>query len=323
MKEMMLSIICNTYNHEKYIEEALKGFLSQKTSYAFEVLVHDDASTDGTAEIIRAYEKKYPEIIKPTYQVENQHKRINITLAQIAKAKGKYFAFCEGDDFWNDTRKIQRQIDYMESHPECTLCIHNSFRRTVTGKELPDIVITEEDRIVPTEEFIKGGGGFCATSSILSRMELAMDPPDFYKKCSYDLSWQLYLAASGYAYCFADRMSTYRVGVAGSWNDRMERDPAEYSRVLASMDDMLKEFNDWSGHKYDNAVQDSLDRGAYILAIKTNDRDALKNERINNWVRKQSPSFRLKYCLWKYFPKIYYSIRKNRLKTKYGFNIKK
>ena len=98
--DIMVSIICKTYNHEKYIEEAIKGFIKQKTSFKFEVIIHDDASTDSTADIIRKYEKEYPEIIKPIYQVENLFRSgIPIDKTYIMpKARGKYVAWCEGDD---------------------------------------------------------------------------------------------------------------------------------------------------------------------------------------------------------------------------------
>ena len=126
MSEPVISIICNTYNQEKYIADALDSFLMQKVSVPFEILVHDDASTDGTAGIIREYEKTYPNVVKPIYQRENQFsKNISITSQiQAPRAKGKYIAFCEGDDYWSDPDKLQIQYDYMESHGECSACCH-------------------------------------------------------------------------------------------------------------------------------------------------------------------------------------------------------
>ena len=122
----LVSICCITYNHVKYIRDALEGFMMQKTDFPFEVLIHDDASTDGTADIIREYEQKYPDIIKPIYQTENQYSKgvkVSITY-NFPRAQGKYIALCEGDDFWTDERKLQIQADYMESHPDVTICAH-------------------------------------------------------------------------------------------------------------------------------------------------------------------------------------------------------
>lgn len=118
----LVSINCLTYNHIQYIRQCLDGFLMQKTDFKFEVLVHDDASTDGTADIIREYEAKYPDIIKPIYQTENQYKKgrglcIGYDL-QIKRARGKYIADCEGDDFWTDPLKLQKQVDFLEANPD-------------------------------------------------------------------------------------------------------------------------------------------------------------------------------------------------------------
>ena len=118
----LVSVKCMTYNHEKYISQALDGFLMQKTNFPFEVLVHDDASTDKTADIIRKYEKKFPKIVKPIYETENQyskgthHTKINTML------RGKYIALCEGDDYWIDPLKLQKQIDFLETHPAYGMC---------------------------------------------------------------------------------------------------------------------------------------------------------------------------------------------------------
>ena len=123
-----VSICCITYNHAKYIRDALDSFLMQKTTFPIEIIIHDDASTDGTADIIREYEAKYPDIIKPIYQTENQYsKGVRIFLSIIPLAKGKYIAVCEGDDFWTDPKKLQIQYDFMESHPDYSLCMHGRY----------------------------------------------------------------------------------------------------------------------------------------------------------------------------------------------------
>lgn len=114
----LVSIDCITYNHAPYIRECLEGFLMQKVDFNYEILIHDDASTDGTADIIREYEAKYPDIIKPIYQKENQYSKgipISITY-QFPRAKGKYVALCEGDDYWTDPYKLQKQVGFLEKN---------------------------------------------------------------------------------------------------------------------------------------------------------------------------------------------------------------
>ncbi len=116
----LVTIISLTYNHELYIRQCLDGFLMQKTNFNFEVLIHDDASTDNTANIIREYEEKYPEIIKPIYQTENQYSKGGGIIHKflLPRSKGKYITMCEGDDYWTDPFKLQKQVDFLEENPE-------------------------------------------------------------------------------------------------------------------------------------------------------------------------------------------------------------
>ena len=124
--KILVSIKCAVYNHEPYLRQCLEGFVMQKTNFRFEAIVHDDASTDGSAAIIREYADKYPEIIKPIYETENQYSKHDGTLSMIidSACKGKYIAMCEGDDYWIDPLKLQKQVDFMEEHLDYTLSCH-------------------------------------------------------------------------------------------------------------------------------------------------------------------------------------------------------
>ena len=145
-----VSILCATYNQKDYIAQTIEGFLMQKVNFPIEIIIHDDASTDGTAEIVKDYAKKYPDIIKPILQKENQYsQRIEIWTTHIyPKAQGKYFADCEGDDYWTDPNKLQRQVDFLESHPEYIFS-HTSFKYydQANNKFLEDNSIAENCRI--------------------------------------------------------------------------------------------------------------------------------------------------------------------------------
>lgn len=120
----VVSIKCTAYNQENYIAQTIEGFLIQKTEYPFEVVIHDDASTDKTAAIIKQYELLYPKIIKPIYELENQYSKRDGSLTRIVDehCKGKYMAICEGDDYWCDENKIQREVSYLEKHKSFGLC---------------------------------------------------------------------------------------------------------------------------------------------------------------------------------------------------------
>lgn len=127
-EDIIVSIITLTYNHESYIRECLDGILMQQTSFKFELLIHDDASTDNTANIIREYEAKYPDIIKPIYQTENQYsKKVPIGCTYLyPRAQGKYIALCEGDDYWTDPLKLQKQVDFLEANDEYG-CVYTAY----------------------------------------------------------------------------------------------------------------------------------------------------------------------------------------------------
>lgn len=149
-QEILVSIKCAVYNHESYLRQCLEGFVMQKTNFRFEAIVHDDASTDGSATVIREYAEKYPDIIKPIYESENQYSKRDGSLSRIINAacKGKYIAFCEGDDYWTDPLKLQKQVDWLEehddyvmSHSNC-LCFHQS-----TGKFTHDKIENEKVKI--------------------------------------------------------------------------------------------------------------------------------------------------------------------------------
>jgi len=128
MNMPLVSVACQTYNHENYIAKAIEGFLLQKTSFPIEIIIHDDASTDDTTKIVKEYAGKSPKLITPLLQKENQYSQgikpmINHVLP---KCRGKYIAFCEGDDYWTDPYKLQTQVDYLEHHPELAMCFTNS-----------------------------------------------------------------------------------------------------------------------------------------------------------------------------------------------------
>jgi len=231
-KDPLVSICCITYNHENYIRDAIEGFLMQKTDFPFEIIIHDDASTDATADIIREYEEKHPDIIKPIYQTENQYsKGEKVALFTYKAARGRYIALCEGDDYWIDPLKLQKQITEMEKHPECYISFHPAIRRRVDGSRKDGMLGLHSDKITifSTEEVILGGGGFMHTGSIVLNRSAVPRIMSFFDIAGEihvgDYYTQILGAENGGALYLSDVMSVYRAGVPGSWSERMGSDP--------------------------------------------------------------------------------------------------
>lgn len=142
MEAPLVSICCLTYNHAPFIRKCLDGFLMQQTDFPIEILIHDDCSTDGTDDIIREYTAKYPDVIFPLYEEENQYSMGGagkMDLYNYTRARGKYIAYCEGDDYWTDPLKLQKQVDFMEANPDYSVCWHRCKQFIIeTGEYIDD-----------------------------------------------------------------------------------------------------------------------------------------------------------------------------------------
>lgn len=142
-QEIKVSVLMQVYNHEKYIRQALDSVVGQRTSFRFEVLVGEDCSTDATRSIIREYAEKYPDLVIPLFRTKNLGATKNL-VSTLRHCKGEYIAFLEGDDYWNDTGKLQKQADYLDAHPECSgvmtkaIVVDRYGRETVAGPKILD-----------------------------------------------------------------------------------------------------------------------------------------------------------------------------------------
>ena len=222
MNNIMVSISMITYNHEKYIQKAIESVLMQKTNFDYELLIHDDASTDKTADIIKKFESEYPNIIKPIYQMENQYsKNVKISYTyNFTRAKGKYIALCEGDDYWIDPLKIQKQVDYLEDNSNCPMCFHAADKVNENGVVFGQIKPSLFDCNCSVED-IMCRKIICPTASIIFRKKLVETIPDFMMKCPVgDYPLELYLASKGDLRYLADKMSAYRYGHVDSWTQK-------------------------------------------------------------------------------------------------------
>lgn len=216
-KQPVVSVCCTAYNQEPYIRTCLEGILMQQTSFPIEVLVHDDASTDATAAVIREYEARYPDIVKPIYQTENQYsKGVHISQTfQYPYVQGKYIAICEGDDYWTDPLKLQKQVDFLDTHSDYAMCFHNVEIKAEAGCRA-DTSIYEHLRT----------GDYTGTE-ILSRWTVPTCSVVFRRECLDKLPVHpgfkigdnvlfLTCALCGRIYCMNEKMGVYRRN-AGGW----------------------------------------------------------------------------------------------------------
>lgn len=258
-ENIMVSVLCLAYNHEKYIRQCLDGFVMQKTNFKFEVIIHDDASTDNTANIIREYEEKYPEIIKPIYQKENQYSQGKKNIL-FPLTKGKYIAICEGDDFWTDDYKLQKQVDTLENNPNCKCCVCTVRDANEDGSMMdtthPSTVF--DSGVLHIEDFLKLACKeyvFQTSSYLFLRsayIEYIEHTPK-YKKVSPVGDWPilLYFSEIGDIYYIKDEMSCYRRNAIGSYTTSMISSTInkrkKYNKGLINM---IESFDECTNQKY-------------------------------------------------------------------------
>jgi len=216
--KVLVSICCITFNHDKFIKECLEGFIKQKTNFNYEVLIYDDASTDNNAYIIKEYEKIYPNIIKPIYQKENQFsKGVSLSLTyNFPRAQGKYIAMCEGDDYWTDPLKLQKQVDFLEGNPEYGICFHNvKIFDQANQKLIEDTITRDVEETTDINELAKGN--YIHTPSVMLRNDFTI--PKWFKKSPVG-DWSLYMLAikDRKIKKLEDIMTVYRVHDTSIWS---------------------------------------------------------------------------------------------------------
>ena len=254
----MVSIICSTYNHEKYIKDALDGFLMQKTNFEIEIVIHDDASTDNTVIILKEYEKNYPELIRVIYETENQFSKSKyppqfFNNFMRKELNGKYIAMCEGDDYWIDCDKLQTQIDYMESNYDCVMTGHDTICLNCQTGEKKRLMLCQEDKDITVNGFIKDEEDITTASLVFRREMLYMD--DFFLEVSVgDYPLKLYCLTKGKVHYFERPMSVYRYLREGSWSSNQTRDFKSYIIRWVDIFILLEKFNKYTDNKYNGII---------------------------------------------------------------------
>ena len=292
----LLTVVVISFNHENYIAHALDGILMQETDFPFEIIVHDDCSTDNTVKILEEYAKKYPTIIRLILQKENQHsKGIKPTAAPFEKAVGKYIAICEGDDYWIDPFKLQIQLDEMRKIENCQMSFHSTIDVWEDKSKKDEITTKQADgnKLFTAREVILGGGGFCPTVSLIFEKEAIMNLPEWYENAPFgDYFLQIFGSLKGGALYIDRTMSVYRRNATGSWSSMMlniEKREKQFERMKVTLDEMDRYFerkfhsevqqieSDWYlrlalvylRNKYFNKFNQAIDKSYYLSEKKS------------------------------------------------------
>lgn len=257
VKEPIVSVQTLAYNHENTIAKCLDSILSQKTSFPIEIIIGEDCSTDMTKDIITEYQHKYPEVIRIITAKNNVGMIMNTERCAIA-CRGKYSAICEGDDYWTDPYKLQKQVDYLENHPNCSLCFHSHSilydNGTLVDKKPPLLKDSYS-----TEDILPYDGSFMATNSMLYRTEINQTKPQWVMEApAGDISLMLYCAFCGNIGYIDENMSVYRSSSNSAWaqlhRNNLSFTISTYKKIVK----MYKEMDIWSQGKYHSTLKKTI-----------------------------------------------------------------
>lgn len=314
---VMVSVLCTVYNHEKYLRKSLDGFVMQKTAFPFEVIINDDASTDGSATILREYEEKYPELFHIIYQTENQYsKKVGITATYLyPAARGKYIAFCEGDDYWTDPLKLQKQVDALEANPLCHMSMHRVCCCAENGdaieKNYPSFSL--DTGIISGEKFLHmfAKSHFVHTcsyvfdASFIKKFYPPLDPDHQVIPSPFgDASCAMFHACIGDLYYIDDSMSCHRMNSENGWTERFNR--SSIDKKVAQKEqaiDMTRRFDSFSNYRYHDAFAERIfDRQCLIADITGDYRPLLQGENKTILRKNRSLRFQIRVYLSVLFP---------------------
>lgn len=297
--EPVVSVISHVYNQREYIDEALAGMLMQKTSFPFEIIIRDDASSDGTAEVIRRYAEMYPDIVCPVYEKENTYKKgIKPISVTFSMTRGRYIAFCEGDDRWLDEAKLQIQHDFLESD-RAYGAVHGNYYNLIRGLrgwkasvavKRPEQMIFREGNIYKSLLAVNA----IQTCTFMCRRDLMSD----FRGAGLDVDsypigdWPLYLyiAHESKIGFIEQPMSVYRKTPGSITNSGY---PAAIARAFGAIR-MIGDFCDYFGTDRETRQYAEAAQYRSVLWLALRSRDSGHFEEAWNWLKKHNPEYSAK-----------------------------
>lgn len=278
-EELLVSIYCRTYNHRDYIHNALDGMLMQDTDFLYKIVIYDDASTDGTSDIVKEYARKYPQMVQVVIMKKNtwrNQERVKIESAFMKKyLTGKYIAYCEGDDFWIDPHKLQIQVDYMEANPKCSMYLHNAlwFNCMDNTMKAGNPYSCKRAKDISPEEIFMMYNGHPPTASFLHKKEL-LDMPKFFMESSVgDYTLLLYALFRGNVHYNNRIMSVYRQLSIGSYSRTIQNDKILGFYYHFGLLQFCFKYNQYTNYKYEEWCDRKIQE--YALKIIHKEKDKL------------------------------------------------
>jgi|GEM_PF-503766 len=282
---ILLTVVCITYNHENFIEDAINGILLQNTNFSIEIIIHDDASVDKTVTTIKKFEQSYPSLIKTVLQNTNQFSTTGtkFIVNLLSQAKGKYIAICEGDDYWTDPYKLQKQVDFLEANPDFSICFHK-VQILKDDAIIEDYITQVPSKVSTIYDLIKGN--YIHTPSCVFRNRTDKIFGDSFSHVSIaDYYIHIMNAVYGKIYYIDEPMAVYRIHPNSFWSSRT---PEEKS--LETLISYICIFKDLSKVVQDVKLQHYLKKHFYlyssalipsVLKYVNNNRHIISNSQIN------------------------------------------
>jgi len=266
----VVSVLTITYNHSQFIEQCINSILMQKTNFQFEIVIGEDCSTDGTREKVMQYAQKYPDLIQVITTETNVGAKDNL-IRTLAACQGDLIAVCEGDDYWTDPNKLQKQVDFLNNHPEYSMCCHASRVKIGDGVDHTKIIrMADGNKTFTISDFLEPmSNNFIRTESVVLRKSAVSEIPDWiFNSPVADYPLFLLMAHRGKIYYIDQVMSVYRRHAGGIWTSNMNN--ADYlEKYYNSTIVMYQKFDQSTGYIYHKKIQKRIPYRYYQMIMKS------------------------------------------------------
>jgi glycosyltransferase involved in cell wall biosynthesis len=248
-----VSVAMVTYNHERFVAQAVESVLMQETAFPYELVIGEDCSSDRTREIVSDFHRRDPSTIRLLLSDQNLGSMPNF-LQTLRACQGQYIALLEGDDYWTDPRKLQAQVDFLASHPDCTICFHNVTELYDDGRRAPGLCCAANQKQISTLTDLLAGN-FIPTCSVMVRNRMLAELPPWFAGLSFgDWPFNVLNAQHGDIGYLNEVMGTYRVHDLGVWSGR-----STIERLKGTIA-MYRVFHAQLGSRHRGAIQAGLSR---------------------------------------------------------------